>query len=656
MATRKASRHSRHASVKDPGGSKRALLVAINDYGSPQNNLPSCREDAAQFRSVLQSRYGFETFTELYDGDATVANVEGGLTWLFDKAGGDDRLVFFYSGHGYQQPRNGNLEECLVLSNFEFLFDDRLSELSQSVPPGILTVVLDSCFSGGMEKRILIGKGVEVARSKLWIPPAAATPDKSFRGKPLVPRPFGSAAVTGAAAVKRLVLGTHADRKAVEQSGADGGEGGQLQLNGLLLTASSENETASASTSATDGMSAFTHALMRSFPASGEISVARLHEGARARLAEMGFQQTPLLKLPANAAELASSSFVTLTPPTMKTGQPAKTPPAHADGGSLTTPKTKDAIMTDQQAHDQQFWRAVERVAAQVALAAGNQAPAERKSFAPTTRPAVPTPANGQAPTGPTTRPAGQVADAPQAVGGNGAASPVPLPGVPTGEGSTAGQEKWVRVALRVGMAAATAIDLALHARRKDFAAEIAAESGGDEKLAEAVAEAVAPAIVDALVNRQDESGSPDESGDGDDKFPWGSVARVAASAVPAIVAEATGRNEPIPDLAADVAADDQKSALSAAFRVGRRIMRNPTVAAVAGTAVWHAMAAARGKGLNGTDGDDRIARAAARIAAEVVPAIVDQLTGRSEPSGEKMILPPGMQFPRVLPGRYILM
>jgi hypothetical protein len=39
-----------------------------------------------------------------------------------------------------------------------------------------------------------------------------------------------------------------------------------------------------------------------------------------------------------------------------------------------------------------------------------------------------------------------------------------------------------------------------------------------------------------------------------------------------------------------------------------------------------------------------------------VVPAVVEQLTGRNEPSGEKMILPPGMQLPRVLPGRYILM
>ncbi len=121
----------------------RALLVAINNYGSQQNNLPSCLEDAARFRSLLEERYGFDQFTELYDGDATVANVEQSLTWLFEDVAPDDRLVFFYSGHGYQQPNGENLEECLVLSNMEFLFDDRLSELSQTAPPGVLTVVFD---------------------------------------------------------------------------------------------------------------------------------------------------------------------------------------------------------------------------------------------------------------------------------------------------------------------------------------------------------------------------------------------------------------------------------------------------------------------------------------------------------------------------------
>ena len=172
----------------------RALLVAINNYGSQQNNLPSCLEDAARFRSLLEERYGFDQFTELYDGDATVANVEQGLTWLFEDVAPDDRLVFFYSGHGYQQPNGENLEECLVLSNMEFLFDDRLSELSQTAPPGVLTVVFNSCFSGGMEKQVGADGRIEIARTKAWVPPANARSQqqKSLIGRQLIPRPFGS--------------------------------------------------------------------------------------------------------------------------------------------------------------------------------------------------------------------------------------------------------------------------------------------------------------------------------------------------------------------------------------------------------------------------------------------------------------------------------
>jgi hypothetical protein len=269
----------------------RALLVAINNYGSQQNNLPSCLEDAARFRSLLEERYGFDQFTELYDGDATVANVEQGLTWLFEDVAADDRLVFYYSGHGYQQPNGENLEECLVLGNMEFLFDDRLSELSQTAPPGVLTVVFDSCFSGGMEKQVGADGRIEIARTKAWVPPANARSQqqKSLIGQQLIPRPFGSQQVTDPAGVKALVLGrAGAASKAGAGSGANGqgaDETGELALNGLLLSACSENETASAATSATDGMSAFTCAMMSVFDAAqGELTVAELHEQAHAKL------------------------------------------------------------------------------------------------------------------------------------------------------------------------------------------------------------------------------------------------------------------------------------------------------------------------------------------------------------------------------------
>ena len=301
--------------------SNRALLVAINDYGSQQNNLPSCLEDASHFRSLLEERYGFADFKELYDGDASVANVEKGLAWLFKGVAPEDRLVFFYSGHGFQQPKGGNLEECLVLGDMKFFFDDRLTELSQSAPPGVLTVVLDSCFSGGMQKRVALDGRIEIARTKAWMPPpnAMLQQQKAMMARPLVPRPFGSWQVTSSAGAKRLVLGRQlaaAGAKAAQPGAADGeDETDQLALNGLLLSACSENETASASTSATEGMSAFSYALRHVFGAAeGEPSAAELLEGARAKLQEMGFQQTPLLKAPAEPADLASMAFVTLAP------------------------------------------------------------------------------------------------------------------------------------------------------------------------------------------------------------------------------------------------------------------------------------------------------------------------------------------------------
>jgi hypothetical protein len=621
--------------------------VAINDYGSPQNNLPSCLQDAVQFRSVLQSRYGFETFAELYDGDATVANVEGGLAWLFDNVAEHDRLVFFYSGHGYQQPRNGNLDECLVLSNLEFFFDDRLSELSQSVPPGVLTVVLDSCFSGGMEKRIPLGNGLEIARTKLWVPPPEASPAKRLTGWPLVPRPFGCFPVTDPAAVKRLMLGPQAgaDLKAAAPQAAGADEASQLQLSGLLLSACSENETASAATSTTEGLSAFTYALIRVLPASGEIPVASLYEGVRQWLAEGGFRQTPALKAPANAANLANTSFVTLAPVAAAGGQPAKTLPAQSGGEFTTTePARGGQPMSDQQTYDQQFWRTVERVAAQVALAAGNQAPAGGKSFAPPS-PGAPPPANGQGgeaagpttlPAGPTTRPANPTPlPAGTASGPNGGTSPAPRPAVPTtsapgGAGAAGGEEKWVGAALSIVGAVAPLVIDAFRKRPKDFASQ------DPERLAESVSEVVAPAIVDALASQP-------ESGDGADKFPWGAVARVVASAVPSIVAEITKGG---PDLAANPAGGEQKGAIAAA---------------IIGAAAWHAIAAWRGKDLDpapagGPNGaaDDERSRAATRIAAEVVPAVVRELTGQNEPAGQKMVLPIGTQLP--VPGRYYIM
>src|SRR5205823_15090744 len=77
------------------------------------------------------------------------------LDELFNGVGPADRVVFYYSGHGYQQVINGNKEEYLVTQDIKFFHDDDFSKKTQGLPDGVLTVVLDSCFSGGMEKRLI---------------------------------------------------------------------------------------------------------------------------------------------------------------------------------------------------------------------------------------------------------------------------------------------------------------------------------------------------------------------------------------------------------------------------------------------------------------------------------------------------------------------
>lgn len=55
-------------------GGKRALVVGINNYASP-NQLPSCVNDAQTFATLLKSNFGFSDITVLTDAQASKANL-----------------------------------------------------------------------------------------------------------------------------------------------------------------------------------------------------------------------------------------------------------------------------------------------------------------------------------------------------------------------------------------------------------------------------------------------------------------------------------------------------------------------------------------------------------------------------------------------------
>ncbi len=140
---------------------KKALLVGINRYPDPRNELKGCVNDVRQMAETLKSRYGFPgdgNMRILTDARATTKAILDGLAWLTAGASPGDSLVFHYSGHGSQVPdRNGDettdrLDEILCPYDLDWdhpLTDDDLAAACAGVPQGaLLTVILDCCHSG----------------------------------------------------------------------------------------------------------------------------------------------------------------------------------------------------------------------------------------------------------------------------------------------------------------------------------------------------------------------------------------------------------------------------------------------------------------------------------------------------------------------------
>ncbi|MCB9889373.1 MAG: caspase family protein, partial [Planctomycetes bacterium] len=285
---------SRETKGLAPRGEKRALLVAINDYGDPRNNLPSCVADAHAFRAMLE-RYGFDAsgLRMITDADATVEAVSAGLDWLCDGLGAEDRAVFFYSGHGHQLPVDGVLTEVLVLRD-GFYIDDVLADRTQDLPDGVLTAVLDSCFSGGMDKIVFgnVDGSADFAAPKRWTATAPGAAKKAGQGD-------DAASVTG---YRRFGSSSRRDDEAHD-----------VPLKGLMLCACSENETAAASTSRTRGLSAFSFALLEALERHGkDASASVLMHSVAGILKDGGFRQTPTLHEPPGPFRLAERSFIEL--------------------------------------------------------------------------------------------------------------------------------------------------------------------------------------------------------------------------------------------------------------------------------------------------------------------------------------------------------
>jgi len=135
-----------------------ALIVGINCY-SKISNLNGCINDAIDNRAQL-IRLGLDPnrILLLLDEEATKSDILSGIQWLVSHCNESDSLWFIFSGHGsWALTKDGQGWECCFCCQDCDLddFDNGIITRSEFIyalerPSGNLTVMLDSCFSGGM--------------------------------------------------------------------------------------------------------------------------------------------------------------------------------------------------------------------------------------------------------------------------------------------------------------------------------------------------------------------------------------------------------------------------------------------------------------------------------------------------------------------------
>jgi hypothetical protein len=150
---------------------QRALLVGVGKYSVPGIDLPGIDLDLERMQETL-NLMGFEDsqIHQLLDDKATSKNVIREFeTWLKQGVEADDRVVFYFSGHGSNTPdENGDetdgVDEVLVTHDVRrvkrngkpaltgVVTDDKMATLIAGIPSNNVWIIVDACHSGTVSR------------------------------------------------------------------------------------------------------------------------------------------------------------------------------------------------------------------------------------------------------------------------------------------------------------------------------------------------------------------------------------------------------------------------------------------------------------------------------------------------------------------------
>jgi WD40 repeat protein len=132
----------------------RAVVIGINNYGNGISSLHNAVNDAKKLIEILRQQHGYQVWVSL-DEVATLKNLNKLLEeTLPEQVKSDDRLIFYFAGHGIalngdegpegylipQDAKLGDIQSYLPMTKLQ----DSLSEL----PCRHFLGILDCCFAG----------------------------------------------------------------------------------------------------------------------------------------------------------------------------------------------------------------------------------------------------------------------------------------------------------------------------------------------------------------------------------------------------------------------------------------------------------------------------------------------------------------------------
>ncbi len=125
-----------------------AVLAAISDYnGVP---LPYSINEVNNFKGTLLAggNWDRDHIKMVLGSNATKNGIYDALNWLADNADDNDISIFYFVGHGGR-----NLTNEYIMAYDRSIYDLELSQYISNIP-GVVVVIIDTCYSGGFIKEL----------------------------------------------------------------------------------------------------------------------------------------------------------------------------------------------------------------------------------------------------------------------------------------------------------------------------------------------------------------------------------------------------------------------------------------------------------------------------------------------------------------------